>query len=337
MCGKINVDALYRRILEDNGGAVADEARKILLEDPALKDLWQPLEFVSKNWRDLTPALTSLSCEAVGGRPDETHDVALAMCLLHLSFYVWDDMLDNAQSKAFKPTLFGKFGGDTVLVIGGLASAKAFLILNDMNMDKGKRQRVNKLIWDLLTKMAKAEIATSKGGFTKKYSHIEKKWKIKTEAVATETCLRIGAIVGNGSEDEIDHLAKYGFYLGVILALWNDFRVSVNLTLELAEKVRTGKLPYILSWACSRSGKLRRKIKELTETNEIKQVLIKEVVEEVLATKALDNTLRNIKRYTKNAKDELGYLKKNNATQTLETLMGFQPRLFMESLSTAHV
>ena len=69
MYEKNNIEERCDKILEDNGGKIADKARTILLEDPALKDLRPPLEFISKNWRDLlTPALMSLSCEAVGGQ-----------------------------------------------------------------------------------------------------------------------------------------------------------------------------------------------------------------------------------------------------------------------------
>jgi geranylgeranyl diphosphate synthase type I len=327
------IEERCRRILEDNGGLIADKARTILLEDPALKDLRPPLEFVSKNWRDLTPALTSLSCEAVGGRPDETYDVALALSLMHLSLYIFDDTIDGSRSKSFRPTLFGEFGGGTSLILGGLASAKAFSILNEMNMEKDKRQVINRLIWDFLVKMAKAETVNFRLRSEKNYSYSKKIWKIKMEAADTETCLRIGAIIGDGSGNEIDHLGKYGFCLGVILALWNDFRVSVNLTLELAEKIRSGRFPYSLLWACGRSEKLRGKIEELTGANTIEQTHIKEIVEEILATKAFDNTARIIKRYTQLAKDELVCLKKNKATQTLKSFVGFQPRLFMESLS----
>jgi hypothetical protein len=61
MYDKYNVKERCNRILEDNGGIVTDEARTILLEDPALRDLRFPLEFISRNWRDpLTPASVSL-------------------------------------------------------------------------------------------------------------------------------------------------------------------------------------------------------------------------------------------------------------------------------------
>jgi geranylgeranyl pyrophosphate synthase len=330
---KTNIEERCRRILENNGGLIADKARTILLEDPALKDLRQPLEFVLKNWRDLTPALMSLSCQAVGGRPHETDDVALAMCLMHLSFYVWDDIIDNAQSRSFKPTLFGKFGEATSLIIGGLASAKAFSILNKMDLETGKRQIISELSWNLWTSMAHAETVALRSRTQKTFSSRKKFWKIKSQASDLETCLRMGATVGNGSESEIDHLGKYGFYLGVILALRNDFFVSVNLTLELAEKIRSGRLPYSLLWACDRSEKLRRKIENLAYEKTIEQTQLKEIVQGTLATKALDYTARNITKYTKKAKDEVIYLKKNSASQTLKSIIDFQPRLFMESLS----
>jgi geranylgeranyl pyrophosphate synthase len=149
--------------------------------------------------------------------------------------------------------------------------------------------------------------------------------------------LRIGAIVGNGSATEIDHLGKYGLYLGVILALRNDFRVSANLTLELAEKIGSGKLPYSLLWACSRSEKLRRRIDNLANKNTIEQKCTKEIVQDILATGALEHTAKAITGYSKKGKDALICLKKNNATQTLESFIALQPRLFMESLSMPHV
>ena len=317
-----------RKILEDNGGFVADKARNLLLEDPALKSLQIPLEFISKNWRDLTPALTSLSCESVGGKKEETYDVSSAICLMHLSFYIWDDMLDNVRCKSFRPTFFGKFGASTSLIVGGLASAKAFSILNDLSIKSERGHMVTKAIWSLWTRMAKAE--TVNCGIRTRTS---KFWKMKMEASDMETCLQLGAIIGNGSKNEIEHLGKYGFCLGVILALKNDFQVSTNLTIELAKKLENGKLPYTLLWACERSIKLQEEIKALVGKKTIEQVKIKEVVEEILATKVYDITEKRLERYAKRARYELITLKKNNATQTLESFAGLHPKLFNESIS----
>jgi len=339
MCSKYNLKERCQRILEENGGMAADRARTILLEDAALKDLRPPLEFVSKNWRDpLTPSLIALSCESVGGRSDVTYEAALAMSLMTLSFNIWDDIVDKTVSKVFKPTLLGKFGEGTALMIGGLASAKAFSILNQMDVDKIKRQTVTKLFWDFWTKIAKAETVNLRLRRQGNVSSRKKLWVIKMQATNLETCLKVGAVLGNGSEDEVKHLGDYGLCLGTILELWKDFHISINLTLELAAKVRSCALPYSLLWARKRSEKIRKKLEDLANKNTMEPSDIKEIVENTLETKALNNTMIIIRKYTKRAEEGLSGLKKENkATQTLKFFVEAQPQLFIEGLSTLQV
>jgi len=328
-----------QRILEEKGGHIADQASRILLKDPKLKDLRSPLEFISKNWRDpLTPALIALSCEAVRGQPDATYETALAMSLMTLSSNIWDDIVDKTMSKALKPTLLGNYGEGTALMIGGLASAKAFSILNQMELDKIKRQTVTKMFWDFCTKLAKAENFNLRLRSQRNVSSRKKLWVIRIQSVNLETCLKIGAVLGNGSENEIKHLGTYGQYLGMILELWKDFQVSINLTLELAEKIRNGALPYSLLWARKRSEKLQKKLENLTNRKSIEPFDIKEIVEETLETKALYNTMRNMRKFAKKAKKELLELKRlTNATQALEFFVEAQPQLFIGSLSILQV
>ena len=323
-----------QRILEENGGIIADLASKILLEDPALKDLRSPLEFISKNWREpLTPSMIELACEAVGGQPEVTHKTSLAMSLMHLSLYIWDDMIDKARFKLFKPTLFGKFGEGIALIIGGLASAKAFSILNQMDVNKTKHQTLTKLFWDLCTKMAKAETVNLRLRSQGNLSSKKKFSVIKMEAADLETCLKIGAVLGNGSEEEVQHLGRYGLYLGIILELWKEFHVSVNWTLELNEKIENGSLPYSLLWASERSENLRKKLEDLVSMDSVESSDVKEVVEYTLATKVLNKSVKEIEKFADSAVEELSQLNINKSTQTLKFFVETQPKLFIESLS----
>lgn len=335
---KYSIEERCRKILEDNGGMVADKAKTILLEDPALKDLRSPLEFISKNWRDpFTPSMMTLSCEAVGGRSDDTYEAALAMTMTHLSFYIWDDIIDKTPFKLFKPTLVGKFGESRALMIGGLASAKAFSILNQIDLDKIKRQTITKLVWGLWAKMAQAETVNLRLRHQGNASSRKKLWVIKKEAADLEACLRIGAVLGNASENEVKHLAMYGLYLGMIVELCKDFFVSINLTLDLAEKIRSGVLPYSLLWAREHSEKIRKKLEDLANTNTIQPSDIREIVENTFETKALNNTLKNIRKFSKKAEEDLSEIKKNRSTRMLRFFVKAQPELLIESLSTFQV
>jgi geranylgeranyl diphosphate synthase, type II len=330
---KPSSEELCRKILEDNGGIIADKARTILLEDPTLKSLRTPLEFVSRNWRNpLTPALIRLSCEAVGGQPERTDEPALAINLISLSLYVWDDVIDKTATKSFRPTLFGKFGEGTALIVGGLASAKAFTILNQMNAEKEK-QAITHMMWNFLAKMAIAETPSLKSANQETLCSSKKMWKIKTEATDLETCMNIGAIMGDGSKTEIQHLGRYGLCLGIILEVCKDFHVSVNLTAGLAERIRRGVLPYSLLWASERSEKVRKNLNYLLNQPAIKQSQIKEIVEDALETKMLESTTATVRKYAEKAKNELLTLNSSKATQTLRMFIEAQPSIFRESLS----
>jgi geranylgeranyl pyrophosphate synthase len=182
--------------------------------------------------------------------------------------------------------------------------------------------------------MARAETASIKMRNQKNFSPKKKFWKIKTEAADLETCLKIGAILGNGTQSEIQHLGRYGLCLGIILELWKDFHVSVNLTLELAEKIRKGTLPYSILWANQRSEKIQKKLEDLSSKNTIEQADIKEIVGDALETKVLENTLKIIRKFTKKGREELIELKKNEATRTLQLFIEAQPPLFIGSIST---
>jgi geranylgeranyl pyrophosphate synthase len=324
-----------QKVLEENGGNIADRASRILLEDPTLRNLRSPLEFISKNWRDpLTPSMMSLSCKAVGGQPKIVSEVALAMNLINLSFYVWDDMVDKSEYKSFKPTLYGKFGEGTALIIGGIASAKAFTILNQIKVEKAKRKKVNKLVWDLWANMSQAETANRKLKRQNSAPSNKKLSIMKLEASDLEICLRIGAILGDGSEDEIFYLGRYGLSLCMILELWKDFLVSTNFTLELAEKIKNAQLPYSILWAREHSKRIQKSLEELAQENVIDPSDVKKFVDDVLAVKTLDNTLKVIQNFTSSAQEDLLKLEMNNTIQTLKFFIEAQSQLFIESVAT---
>ena len=329
-----SAEYISQKILEDNGAKVADKAKIILLEDPGLKELREPLEFISINWRDITPALMSLSCEAVGGKPEETHDAALAMCLMNLSFTIWDDIVDNAKSKTFKPTVFGKFGQGITIITGGIASAKAFTILNEAKIENSKRVKISKQIWKLWSKMATEEATTIKIRANGTMSSNKKFSKIKSEAIDLGTCLKIGAIIGNGSNSEISHLEKYGQYLSIILALRQDFQVSVNLTLELPEKIRNNRLPYSIIWATEHSRQLDLELKRLRQKEIIDYSSMKKFIKHFLDTEIFSYISENIKKYKKMADAELNCLTATAASQSLKAFVGVQSILFNESFTT---
>jgi geranylgeranyl pyrophosphate synthase len=329
----ISASKKCHRILEENGGVIAEKSRTIMLNDPTLNELKEPLEFISKNWRDpLTPSLLALSCETVNGIAKDTNDVALAMSLMNLSFFIWDDIIDHSSGKLFKPTLSGKFGSETALIIGGLVSAKAFSVLNNLTFNQRIKTKINQLIWNLWSVMAKAEVKSLKIRSKNVYSSKSKLCKIKQESMDPQICLKIGAIIGKGSDKEINSLGNYGSNLGVILGLINDFRVATNLTLELADKIKLKTLPYSLLIAMEKSDPLKAKINNLSIKEKINQATIKLIVKDILRNLVFEDIQKKVDVYVQGAIESLENLDQSTATLTLQSFIELQPKFFIESI-----
>jgi geranylgeranyl pyrophosphate synthase len=322
-----------RKILETYGGKTANKTSNLLLQDPELNELKPMTEFISRNWRDpLRPAMMKLASESVGGNPQETEQVAVAMSLINLSFYLWDDIIDKAPSRLFKPTLFGKFGEGSALIVGGLASAKAYTILNQIKLDQSKRERIGEMFWSMWAKIAMAETANLQAQ-KQGYSAKDKFLKIENEAAANlKTCLEIGAVIGNGTDNEIAHLGKYGQLVGVILELQNDVQVSLNLTLELSDKIRTGAYPYTMLRAIEQNSELQKILQETANSNTFGAKEIEKIVKGMLTTKTLEEIGKNIRKLTQQALKELEETKKNRAAMALRAFVETQPQLFKEIL-----
>jgi geranylgeranyl pyrophosphate synthase len=326
-------EKFWQRFLADKGGKTSKDAALTLLNDPDLATLKPCLDFVSANWADpLRPALMSLSCEAVGGKSEDTKQAAVALTLMNLSFYLWDDAIDKAPYRLFKPTFYGKFGSDAAIILGGVASAKGFNILSKMELNKKRKEAINQEVWTLWATMAKAESAALNSR-RREYTSKDKLQKIKEEAKANlATCLRIGAIIGSASKTEVLHLGKYGEYLGAAIDLKNDFRVATNLTVELSQKIGTGALPYSLLWAKEHSKVIEEMLTKMRKKENVEPNDTAELVSSLLETGIKEALARKIKRLTKKAGEELSQLKNNEATRTLKDFVEDQPHLFEASL-----
>ena len=331
---KSSLEEQCRRIFEKKGGKIADEARFILLKEESLKRLRSDLEYVSQYWRDpATPSMIILTCEAVGGKPDRNvHQAALAMTLINLGINLWDDILDNTVQKRFTPTLVGRSGEGVALIVGVLAQAKAFQILHEIDLDKKKSHALMQIVWNYLKDLAEAEIANAELKKRLDVSPEEKLRVIEMQGESLRVLSNIGGLLGNGSKDELKHLANYMKYLSMILDLIKDFKTSINLTFDLAEKIKRKSLLYTILLAKKHSKELSDYLICINEC--IKPEDIKEIVRMTLETNIIERLEKLLTSLTNKGVKALGNLDTNTATQTLKFLLTSQTKAFMKMLNT---
>lgn len=322
----------FQKILDQYGGETANETIKMLVDSMNDKaNLYEISDFISKNWRDpLAPAMMALSCKMVGGKCEETKKHAVALSLLNLSMRTWDDVIDKTSNRRFRLTTVGKFGEKNSIVIGGIISAKAFLIVNQIAEPTKVKEKVSKILWGYLTAMAEAEILDNRNN--KVYSSKNKLKKIRSEAIGLETCLRIGGTIGNASEEEISALGNYGRTLGLLVELWKDLQVSLNLTIELEQKIKNKKLPFFVLRTLERDIETKNVFEEMARSDVVDSDDIDKIVQNVLK----ENNLIINKNVSLLTQKGLKLIKKFDASgekRKMEEILSIQPLIFGEYLN----
>ena len=137
------------KLLEERGKEALEMARnEVLQEQFESKEVQEALGyFMTEYWHDVTrPALMSLVCEAVGGNSDKVTPVAVSMILISGAIDIHDDIIDESKTKGSRPTVLGKFGRDTALLIGDALLFKGFTLLSKA-IEKGlSREKVSLII-----------------------------------------------------------------------------------------------------------------------------------------------------------------------------------------------
>lgn len=323
-------------ILERKGGRIADKARSVLQEDPPL-GLEDPSQYVSRYWRDpLTPALLVLSSEAIEGRRlnyDVVDQAALGMTVLSLGLNLWDDIVDTTMQRGLVPTVLGKYGQGITLILGGLATAKAFSILNRMKVSQIDEKRIDANIWNYCKRLAEAETLNLSLRNQSDVLPDAKLRVIEMQSINLETASKIGALIGNGSEEEIECLGKYGQDLSIILELMKDVEVTLNFTLDLVHKVRSRAMTYTLSYAKSCSERVRKSLVALKDVDDAQA--IRELVTDILETGAVEHTYSIIVEKTKKAKENVMKLPENESIRSLAFLADAQPNILSKRIGLA--
>jgi geranylgeranyl pyrophosphate synthase len=218
----------------------------------------------------------------VGGNPDKTIDVQAAIVMLTAALDIHDDIIDKSDVKRGRPTVLGKFGQDIALLLGNafflsgltllgksiveLPPETAIEILETVKQSMFETGNAHALELRLRGKMDVAP---------KEYIQI-----LEMKAVTVESSMRLGAIIGGGTESEIETLTKYGRILGILATLREEF-LDVFEIQELRQRMQSGcpPVPVLYALRNENSGDIRKIFLKKRMTNEDVDKLLDIVLE----------------------------------------------------------
>lgn len=286
-----------QKIFKKRGTKALEMARKeILQEKIECKEAKEALTyFMMEYWHDLVrPALLSIVCEAVGGDPDATTSIAVPMILISGAIDIHDDIIDQSKRKDGRPTVYGKFGKDIALLVGDALLFKGFTLLHQTcrQISIDKMTSILDIMRSMFFELGDAEALELQFRGRIDVKPEEYLRVVKKKAADAEAYMRISAILGDGSEKEIEALGKYGRFFGMLAILRDDI-IDMMDPDEIIQRIRYESLPLPLLYGLQDS-KVKAAISSILLKRKKTKKDIESVYEFTKKVRALEKTERTM-------------------------------------------
>ena len=178
----------------------------------------EPLKYALDGGKRIRPIILLLSSECVGEIDDNTLAAACAIEFLHTESVIHDDIIDNETLRRQKDPFHIKYGYNTSVLTGDFVLGLILNIASRIN-----NPRVTKNLATTAMMMSEGEVIESRLEASEDVTVDDylKVIEYKT-ATAFETASRLGAIISEGTEEEIESLADYGKNIGIAYQIRDD-------------------------------------------------------------------------------------------------------------------
>ena len=247
--------------------------------------LYAPIEYIlSLGGKRLRPLLALMATEAFGNNPEEALPAALSVEVFHNFTLIHDDIMDQAPLRRGAPSVHNKWDENTGILSGDAMLIQAYQCLETYP---------NELFFKLIKHTSKTALEVCEGQQydmdfeTQKDVTISaylEMIRLKT-AVLVGHSLKIGAWIGNASDQESQLLYDFGVLLGMAFQIQDDYLDAFGDPKDFGKQVGGDILENkktILYHEVMKSGNIKEK-KELiqwydtTVKNNQKVIAVKEI------------------------------------------------------------
>lgn len=274
-------------------------------------------ETLAAGGKRLRPLLVFLAAGPERSLDGTCLGAAVAVELIHMATLVHDDVLDNAELRRGRPTLFARHGAGVSTCAGDYLFASAFDVLAGAGSAAATEE------------MAAASLGLSLGEFIQMSQAYDydvstgryfERCRLKTSGLFAAAC-RTGALLNSAGAAAVAAMGRYGDCLGLA------FQIADDILDYSGDAARSGKLtgtdlkdgtvtlPLIL--ALERDSSLGSLLDD-----DLSAERIEEVRERVIASGALEEAERTAYGYVEQAKDALGAAAAEIDTGPLELIAG---------------
>lgn len=313
-------------LFEKNGQEAFDKAKtEILNSKYDGGQVSMALKYFAKsslqNGLPVFPALLTLSCKATGKNSIKTAPVAASLSLIAWAADIHDDIIDQSLVKYAKKTVYGKFGSSIALLAGDalLIQGSSLLHKECETLTQQQKNTIIDLVSEALFKISKAEAKEVKIRKKPDLSPKEVFELIELKAVVPALHCKVGAILGQGTDQAIESLGNYGRIYGIVALILEEFIDLMDYD-EFQNRIKHEYLPLPVLYA-AQNAELKNKINGLIKNASFNKASKDELAELIMKSKQTQELNKKIQDYTKKGVKEIGLITGNPATTELALLL----------------
>lgn len=178
----------------------------------------EPLKYSLDGGKRIRPIILVLAAESVGKVDDNTLAASCAVEFLHMESIIHDDIIDNETLRRQKDPFHIKYGYNTSVLTGDFVLGLILGISSRLDNARITKELASTAMLMSEGEMIENRLETSEDVTFDDYLKVI---EYKT-AVAFQVAARIGAIIANGTEEQVEALTEYGKNLGIAYQIRDD-------------------------------------------------------------------------------------------------------------------
>ncbi len=296
------------------------------VQTPGPASLYDPIRYsLQDGGKLLRPILTQVACEGVGGRQEDAIDAAAALELVHVFSLVHDDIMDADELRRGRETVYKKWDTNTAILSGDAILIKAYEAMSHIaavHLPRALKQ-FNQGILHVCEGQALDIEFENRDDVTldEYFAMIDR----KTGRLFGLAC-ELGAILGNGSEEQIVALRTYGEKLGRAFQIQDDLLdvLSDQETLgkDVGSDIKEDKKTYLMLYARQHASAAQlEKINLVIRKTDISLSDISGVLKIITDVGAIDSARKIVKDALSDAHKALDILPASRAHHLLVNLL----------------
>ena len=271
--------------------------------------LYSPVsDFTANAGKRHRPLICLLACEAVGGDPEKARPSAAAIEHFHTAALIHDDIEDSSLTRRDEPCMHIKEGEALAINAGDLAlSLVCGVVVDDPGLDDKTKLRVLADLVAMTTRTIEGQALDIGWARDDRFDLSVEDYLVmathKTAFYSGGVPLAVGAIIGDGTDEQVEALRSFGMAAGLAFQIQDDI-LNLTGTKESTKKdfrsdITEGKRTLVAIHALSHSDRSDRLLEilsgrttESTELNEAVEIMTEtrsiEFAEEYARTLILD-------------------------------------------------